>query len=141
MTTPALEKMTGKPLVQTIGMLTDSQQTAIRNIPSHDNARIPKIEATRPVSMFTGQDFHDLEQRHIFRKRAVPLTLSMMVGEPDTVFAHDGYGIPLLVSRDKQGEVHVFLNACMHKGAKLLEGCDPVKRAESPVPTMRGHMA
>jgi hypothetical protein len=86
MTKPALEEMTSKPLVQTINMLTDSQQTAIRKISSHDNARVPKIEATRPVSMFTGQEFYDLEQRHIFRKRAVPLTLSMMVGEPDTAF-------------------------------------------------------
>jgi len=134
MTTPALEKMTSKPLVQTINMLTDSQQAAIRAIPSHDGARVPKIEATRPVSMFTGQDFYDLEQRHIFRKRAVPLTLSMMVAEPDTVFAHDGYGIPLLVSRDKQGEVHVFLNACMHKGAKLLDECDPVKKGRITCP-------
>ena len=134
MTKPALEEMTSKPLVQTINMLTDSQQTAIRKISSHDNARVPKIEATRPVSMFTGQEFYDLEQRHIFRKRAVPLTLSMMVGEPDTVFAHDGYGIPLLVSRDKKGEVHVFLNACMHKGAKLLEGCDPVKKGRITCP-------
>ncbi|MEQ9661439.1 MAG: aromatic ring-hydroxylating dioxygenase subunit alpha [Parasphingopyxis sp.] len=134
MNATVLDRPTDKPLIQTLDMLTPSQQEAIRKIPGHDQARIPSIDATNPVSMYTGQHFYDHEQKNLFRKRAVPLTLSRMLEEPGTAMAHDGYGVPLLVTRDKEGTAHVFLNACMHKGARLLDGCDPVKKGRLTCP-------
>lgn len=116
-----------RPLVQTIESLTASQQRAIRAIAPHDQASIPAIEERRPVAVFTGQEFYDREQRNLFRRQAVPITISARIAEPGSSVAHDGYGLPLLVTRDKQGKAHVFLNACTHKGAKLLDGCEVAK--------------
>jgi nitrite reductase/ring-hydroxylating ferredoxin subunit len=52
------------------------------------------------------------------------VTISARIAEPGSSVAHDGYGVPLLVTRDKAGKAHVFLNACTHKGTKLLDGCE-----------------
>ena len=58
-------------------------------------------------------------------KLPVPLTLSALVAEPGSVLAVDSYSIPTIVTRAKDGQVRVFLNACTHKGSKLVEQCDP----------------
>lgn len=116
-----------RSLLQTIETLSDSQQRAIRKIAPHDKAQVRAIEARRAVSTFTGQDFFELEQQRLFRARAVPITVSARIAEPGMAVALDGYGLPLLVTRDRTGTVHVFLNACTHKGAKLLDGCEAVR--------------
>ncbi|WP_408585981.1 aromatic ring-hydroxylating oxygenase subunit alpha [Novosphingobium sp.] len=130
----ALEAGPAMPLVQTFDMLSESQRAAMKRIVAHDAAPAPQIEFTTPASMFTCPERFALEQQHLFRARAVPLAVSALVAEPGTAMGHDALGIPLIISRDKQGEIHVFLNACQHKGAKLLESCDPVKSARMTCP-------
>jgi phenylpropionate dioxygenase-like ring-hydroxylating dioxygenase large terminal subunit len=127
MTAQLLDRPSGKPLIQTLDMLSDSQIAAIRKIAPHDQAAVPRIEATMPASIFTTQQRYDLEQELLFRKRAVPVTVSAVIAEPGSAIAHDGYGIPMILTRDREGQVHAFLNACQHKGSKILEHCDPVK--------------
>src|SRR5579859_2991562 len=134
MNAPAAGPPEGKPLFQTLEMLSSGQIAAIRRIPAHDQAAIVQIEATRPVSIFTGQDRYDREQACVFRRTAVPVMLSTMIAEPGTAIAHDGYGVPMIIARDRQGMVRAFLNACQHKGSKLIEGCDPVKASRLSCP-------
>jgi nitrite reductase/ring-hydroxylating ferredoxin subunit len=119
MTEALLQRPSGKALIQTIDDLSAGQQAAIRRIARHDEAHAPRIEVTRPASIFTSDERFALEQEHLFKKRAV---------------GHDSTGLPLIVSRDKTGLVHVFLNACQHKGAKLLENCEVVKASRLTCP-------
>ncbi len=123
-----------KPLFQTLDMLSPGQVAAIRRIPSHDRAAPVAIEASRPVSIFTAQDRFDLEQTRVFRQCAVPVMLSAMIAKPGSAIAHDGYGVPLVITRDREGVARAFLNACRHKGSKLLEGCEAVKTSRLTCP-------
>lgn len=107
--------------------LTPSQIKAIREIPPHDKVESPSMRATRPASIFTDEAHFAREQEKIFRRLPVAITLSTVIPEPNSMVASDGYGIPLLVTRDRDGKAHVFMNVCMHKGATLVNDPDPRK--------------
>lgn len=110
--------------IQTLQDLSPGQIAAIRKIPAHDEAKPRAIDARRPASIFLDQERFDLEQANIFRKFAVPVTVSSLLPRKGSVIAHDSYGVPLLITRDTEGQVRAFLNACTHKGSKLVEDCE-----------------
>lgn len=116
-----------RPRLATLDTLSESQIQAIRAIPHYDQATPPAIEASRPATIFTDDARHALEQQKVFRRLPVPVTLSARLAEPGTVLAHDGYGVPIVLTRDKDGQVRAFLNACQHKGSKVVESCEPHK--------------
>lgn len=130
----AVSESTGLKRIQILSDLSESQIAAIRKIPSHDKAKPKAIEASRPVSNFLSQEHYDLEQQKIFRRFGVPVTVSALLPKLGSALAHDGYGVPLLLTRDKEGKVHAFLNACMHKGSKLIEDCEPHKAGKLTCP-------
>lgn len=107
--------------------LTDSQRAAIDRIPAHDQAPTPALEATRSTAMFLDPDYYAREQAQVFRRLPLAITVSAMLPEPNMVLAHNGYNLPLLVTRDREGVAHVFLNACTHKGATLVNSCEARK--------------
>lgn len=117
LTVPAERKITR------LSDLTHSQQQAIRKIPAEKDAVNVPLEATRPNAIFTGRERFELEQAKIFRRFPVPVTVSSLLPDPGSVVAVEAYGMPLLVSRTRDGEIKVFVNACQHKGAKLIEDC------------------
>ena len=45
--------------------------------------------------------------------------------EPGNFIAIESYGVPIIVTRARDGEVRAFLNASIHKGSKLVEHCEP----------------
>lgn len=113
--------------------LTPSQIEAIRKIPAEKDAVVVPFGATRPNAIFTGRERFDLEQEKIFRRYPVPVTLSALL-EPGSVVANDSYGFPMLISRTRDGTIKAFINACQHKGAKLIEDCAVHKQARMTCP-------
>ncbi|MBY0300624.1 aromatic ring-hydroxylating oxygenase subunit alpha [Sphingomonas ginsenosidimutans] len=114
--------------------LTDSQQEAIRRIPAEKDAVNVPLAATRPNAIFTGRERFDAEQANIFQKHAVPVALAAVLPEPGSVVAIEAYGKPLLVTRTRADEIKVFINACQHKGAKLVEDCAVHKQGRMVCP-------
>lgn len=114
--------------------LTKSQWEAILQLRANSELPIPTTEASRPASIYTSEARFETEKRDIFSAAPVVITPSAYLPEPNTSVALDGYGIPLLVARDRDGVARVFVNACRHKGAKLLDSCEPVKSGRVTCP-------
>ncbi|WP_109807552.1 aromatic ring-hydroxylating oxygenase subunit alpha [Sphingosinithalassobacter portus] len=113
--------------VPLLASLSTSQQEAIARIPPHAeaDASAPAIDERRPSNIFIDQARFDLEWEHVFRALPIPVTLSALVAEPGSLIAVESYGVPIIVTRARDGEVRAFLNACTHKGSKLVEDCEP----------------
>ncbi|MFW6093528.1 MAG: aromatic ring-hydroxylating oxygenase subunit alpha [Pseudomonadota bacterium] len=103
-------------------------------IPRHDESAPRAIEATRPANIFTSPGRFDDEQARVFRTHPLVATMSALIPEPGDGIVQDGYGPPLLIMRGQDGAVRVFLNACKHKGATLVEHCDPFHAARVTCP-------
>lgn len=113
--------------------LTPSQIEAIRKIPAEKDAVLVPFGATRPNEIFTGRERYEAEQAKIFQRYPMPVTLSALL-EPGSVVANDSYGIPLLIARGKDGVVRAFINACQHKGSKIVEDCEVRKQGRLTCP-------
>lgn len=84
-------------------------------------------EVTRsPVSNYVSQERFDLEREHLFRR--VPLIAAHVseLAEPGSFLRRDVAGLPVLLTRDKEGQTNAFLNVCRHRGTQLVDedsGC------------------
>jgi glycine betaine catabolism A len=102
---------------------TEGQLALARQIAAGENSVGNGIE-TVPASVYTDEAQLEREQERLFRRLPLVIAPSALVPEPNMAVAHDGFGIPLMVSRDRDGRAHVFYNVCRHRGTRLLEGAE-----------------
>ena len=81
------------------------------------------IEEARglPSQLYINDSLTDRERQRVFFDHWAGLTNGALVPEPGCVKPMDFLGIPLLVVRNKAGEIKVFQNVCRHRGMKLVE--------------------
>ena len=88
-----------------------------------------------PSSVYVDPERYEAEQRSLFHKLPLLVGPSALIPSPNLAVAHDGYGTPLILSRDGQGEAHVLANVCRHRGTRLLDVSDeamPASRIVCP---------
>lgn len=87
-----------------------------------------------PASLYTDADRFRREQSTVFANEPLLLGPSALLPRANMAVTHDDYGLPLIVSRDGDGQVHVLANVCRHRGTRLLEADEPVPAARIVCP-------
>ncbi|GAA5315630.1 MAG: carnitine monooxygenase subunit YeaW [Candidatus Pelagadaptatus aseana] len=83
---------------------------------------MPSVNHRIDVKRYFETDELILEQKAIFRKVPTIVAHVTEVAEPGNYVTEEIDGVPLIILRDHSGELRVLVNACRHRGARLLQG-------------------
>lgn len=70
-------------------------------------------------SIYSSRDIYERELREIFSKQWLPLGHESQLAGPGTYFTTYMGEDPVIVTRGADDRIHVFLNACSHRGARV----------------------
>jgi glycine betaine catabolism A len=112
---------------------TDGQMALARQIADGTVRPSPGV-TTVPVSVYIDPQHFAREKAALFDVLPQVIAPSALVPEANMAVPHDGFGRPLLITRDKDGVAHVFLNVCQHRGTRLVEGNEAVCAARLVCP-------
>ena len=84
------------------------------------------MERTLPWSWYADPEVLRREQELIFRRAWQYAGHAGEVAEPGSYATARAGDVPILVTRDRDGELRAFLNVCRHRGAQLVDG--PARR-------------
>jgi len=72
------------------------------------------------VSFYRDPHRFEAEQNNFFRKTPVVACLSAEIPESGSYRTFDDAGVPIVLSRGKDGEIRGFLNVCLHRGSRIV---------------------
>ena len=73
-----------------------------------------------PVTDYTCTDLLAREQDVFLRNAPLLLGLTPDLPEPASYVATSETGVPILMTRDNEGQFHAFLNVCRHRGTQVI---------------------
>lgn len=101
-------------------------QRALADALARGEARLGERILEMDSAVYTDPQRFEAEQKSIFSKVPLIVAPSALLPERKHAFTHDGYGVPLLVTRDGEGQAHVLANVCRHRGTRLVDSDDVV---------------
>ena len=72
------------------------------------------------VAFFIDEDQFARERQKFFRDMPLVACLSAELPEPGSFRTFDDAGVPMLLTRGKDGHVRAFLNVCPHRGSRIV---------------------
>lgn len=88
-----------------------------------EKARRPFAKAeTLPPECYYSKEFYEIEIEKIFKKAWNFIGRADHIPKPGDYFTLTFIDTPLIIIRDRTGELKCFANTCRHRGAKLVEG-------------------
>jgi phenylpropionate dioxygenase-like ring-hydroxylating dioxygenase large terminal subunit len=100
---------------------TDGQLALAKKVAESEGMTATEVQCVS-ASAYTDPARFVLEQEKLFKGQPIVIAPSALIPERNMSVAHDGFGVPLLITRDAGGKVHVFYNVCQHRGTRLVEG-------------------
>lgn len=79
------------------------------------------VQYTMPTSAYVCSEQAAQEREAFFRNHPQLIGLSGDLPKPGSFLTLDDFGMPLLATRDKAGQFHVFLNACRHRSVRVTD--------------------
>jgi phenylpropionate dioxygenase-like ring-hydroxylating dioxygenase large terminal subunit len=76
---------------------------------------------TVPAVHYTDPERWAREMELIFKRVPLMLALTAELPSPGSYKAMDVMGLPLLITRDKDGKAHAFFNVCAHRGGPVAD--------------------
>ncbi len=95
-------------------------------IHAQSSAYLEQQQDTNLVSNYADEGHFQREFKHIFSKVPTPILLASELNKPNAFMRRLVAGIPVIFTRDSDGQVHAFKNVCRHRGAELVgaqSGC------------------
>jgi len=74
------------------------------------------------VADFLSPARFERERRKLFLETPQVVGFAGEVAAPSSYLAVESMGIPIVVTRDHEGRLHAFVNACAHRGARVARG-------------------
>jgi len=89
----------------------------------HQNVSVPLSQArAMPKSLYTSAEFLAQEQAHIFAKDWICVGRAETLPNPGDYLTLTLAGEPVIVLRDRDGQLRAMSNVCRHRMSTLLEG-------------------
>lgn len=85
-----------------------------------------------PLHYYRDAKVTEIEEAQVLRRTPLAIVSSAQVPQPNDYVVRSVLGDSLLVTRDKDGRSHVFLNYCRHRGAKPACGAGSAARFTCP---------
>lgn len=90
-----------------------------------DQMANPAVESS---AMYTNPERFQREREILFLDTPQVIAFAGEVAEKNSYLTAQCMGIPIVVTRDSEGQLRAFINACGHRGARVAEGCGTKKR-------------
>lgn len=105
-----------------------------RVLAQHDDGRVDMAErsAQNPVVVYTAPDRFEHERSVLFRRYPLVVAHVSQLAQTGDYVTRDVAGIPVLVTRHRDGNLRAFLNVCRHRGMRLASGCGRAKAFACP---------
>ena len=115
-------------------MLINPELTTPATLQQQLEAITPDLDQTSgiPPACYADDALLNLEQRAVFRRGWVGLGRTDRWSNSGDYSAIDVGGVPIIVVRNKQGDLKAFANTCRHRGSTLLEGSGQCKKIKCP---------
>lgn len=113
----------------------DALRSMARLVKHHEDKTTDLAEGQwrEPVRNYADPELFRTEIERVHRRVPLPLAMSCELTEPNSYKSIEVAGIPVIITRDRDGQVHAMINACRHRGAELLgEGTGSTKRITCP---------
>lgn len=86
-----------------------------------------------PGAAYTSDEFFRLEQKRLFPRTWMCIAFASDVPEPGDAIPLTAAGIPIILVRDRKGEIRVLHNVCRHRAAMIVtKPCQGLKQFACP---------
>lgn len=101
------------------GEVTEGQFRLLSAMPELADCHYPEVRDSVPASNYTDPARYAAEIEAVFKRRPVIAAPAAVLDKPRSHYQVTIAGMPLLLTRNKDGDIKVFANVCKHRGMKL----------------------